>query len=352
MSGPQDSDPVAEMAGHDGQTAVVRVDAIRRIDALVAELGGDPAALFARSQLDPAILDNRHAMLPFRTLVHLLERAADELNCADFGMRLAAMQGGAKVLGPLEIVMRNSPSIDAAFRYCADHMQAYSTGTQWHIGPEGADGRLFLRFDILLARLPCQRQTVEHGLALLHHIVMGLSDGSARAREVWLTHQPHASPDAYADHFACPVHFGKSANGVWFDRQDFAASIAGSDPQLYEMATNFVETRYPAREPVLSARVRSTAERLLLEGNCTFAQVSAMLGMHPRSLQRRLRAEGESFEAIKDGVRRDIALRYLTQSELPLIRIAEILGYSETSVLSRSCFRWFSASPRQLRGGN
>jgi AraC-like DNA-binding protein len=33
-------------------------------------------------------------------------------------------------------------------------------------------------------------------------------------------------------------------------------------------------------------------------------------------------------------------------------RIAEILGYSETSVLSRSCFRWFSASPRQLRGTN
>jgi AraC-like DNA-binding protein len=86
-----------------------------------------------------------------------------------------------------------------------------------------------------------------------------------------------------------------------------------------------------------------------LAGNCTHNGVASMLGMHPRALQRRLRAEGESFEAIKDSVRREIALRYLKQSSLPLIRVARLLGYSETSALSRSCYRWFSASPRQLR---
>ena len=75
-----------------------------------------------------------------------------------------------------------------------------------------------------------------------------------------------------------------------------------------------------------------------------------MLGIHPRALQRRLRAEGESFEAIKDGVRREIALRYLKDASIPLIRVAKMLGYSETSALSRSCYRWFSASPRQVRG--
>jgi AraC-like DNA-binding protein len=63
-----------------------------------------------------------------------------------------------------------------------------------------------------------------------------------------------------------------------------------------------------------------------------------------------LRAEGESFEAIKDSVRRQIALRYLRESSIPLIRVARLLGYSETSALSRSCYRWFSASPKQLRG--
>ncbi len=71
--------------------------------------------------------------------------------------------------------------------------------------------------------------------------------------------------------------------------------------------------------------------------------------MHPRTLQRRLRDEGDSFEAIKDSVRRDVALRYLQQPNVSLVRVTEILGYSETSVLSRSCHRWFCASPRELR---
>jgi AraC-like DNA-binding protein len=48
-------------------------------------------------------------------------------------------------------------------------------------------------------------------------------------------------------------------------------------------------------------------------------------------------------------VRRDVALHYLQQPEVPLVRVTEMLGYSETSVLSRSCLRWFSASPRRLR---
>jgi len=59
--------------------------------------------------------------------------------------------------------------------------------------------------------------------------------------------------------------------------------------------------------------------------------------------------EGTSFEALKDEVRRDLALPYLQQADVKLTRIAERLGYAETSVLSRSCARWFARSPRQLR---
>ena len=65
--------------------------------------------------------------------------------------------------------------------------------------------------------------------------------------------------------------------------------------------------------------------------------MASALGLHPRTLQRRLRDEGESFEGIKDSVRRDVALRYLQQPDVSLVRVTEILGYSETSVLSRSC---------------
>jgi AraC-like DNA-binding protein len=334
---------------HGAPAAVVRVDVLRKFVEVVTELGGEPNALLARFQTSPAVLDNRHAVIPYRTFVRLLERAAEETGRLDFGMRLATAQGGAKVLGPLAVAMRNSRTMREAFGYCARHMQAFSTGTQIRIEEEQAS--VFLRFEILSPRLPYHPQTVEHALLLTQHHVLDLSGGRVRAREIWFDHEPISAPGAYRENFGATVRFGQNRNGALFARRDFDLPIPEIDPQLFELATHFIEQRYPATEPALSARVRSTIERLLLEGDCSYVKAASSLGLHPRTLQRRLRAESQTFEAIKDDVRRDVALRYLKQKNVPLIRIAALLGYSETSVLSRNCFRWFSASPRQLRGG-
>ncbi len=335
----------------DENTAMVRVVYLRKFTDLVTQLGGDANLLLSKLRLDPAVLDNRHAMIPYRTLVHLLERASVDLECPDFGMRLAAIQGGAKVLGPLGIAMHNSPTVGEALRYCAEHVQVYSTATQSSLEKGRAKRSVFMRLEILLTRLPYQRQAVEQALLLIHHDVLNLSGGQVRAREIWFTHEPIFPPSSYRAYFGSPVYFERSMNGLLFAERDLDVPIVGRDPQIYKLATSFVEHHFPSTAPVLSARVRSIAERLLLAGDCTLAGVASKLGMHPRTLQRRLRADGEGFEEIKDGVRRDIALRYIKQSSLPLMRVAEILGYSETSVLSRSCYRWFSVSPRQLRGG-
>jgi Arabinose-binding domain of AraC transcription regulator, N-term len=111
-------------------SAMVRVGALRNFKDLVASLDGDPLALLQQSQIEPALLDDLNGLIPYVTLAKLLERACVELNCPDFGMRLAAVQEGTKVMGPLEVAMRNSPTLGEAFRYCTDHIQAYSTALQ------------------------------------------------------------------------------------------------------------------------------------------------------------------------------------------------------------------------------
>ena len=335
----------------DTSAAVVRVSVLRLFDELVTQLGGDYRGLLAKLQIEPTALESRHAVLPYRTLVHLLERASIELSCPDFGMRLACLQGKGATLGPLYVAMRNSPTLGDAFRYCVEHGQAYSSGTKLFVEENHAADEVVLRFEIVLSRLPYQRQSLEHSLALMCQNVHNLSSGRVAPRSVWLTHPPLAPLASYRAHFGCPVHFGRNLNAVLLSPADLLLPLDSVDPWLFELATNFIEQRYPISEPPLSMRVRGLVERKLLEGDCTFVAVAAMLGMHPRTLQRRLRAENESFETIKDSVRRDVALRYLCQSDLPLTRIAEMLGYSETSVLSRSCLRWFAASPRQLRNG-
>jgi AraC-like DNA-binding protein len=115
------------------------------------------------------------------------------------------------------------------------------------------------------------------------------------------------------------------------------------------MATSFIDKKFTRVTPPMHALVRGLILQHLGGEDCTNDRIATELGLHPRTLNRRLKAEGKSFEGIKDEVRRDAALRYLQQSDMPLTQIAERLGYAETSVLSRRCVRWFGASPRQLR---
>lgn len=350
IMGQADSSTVfLEDARHENGATVVRGDALRNFSQVVSELGGDPAALLASAQIRPELLSNRNAVLSYRTMVHLLERSAAELNCPDFGLRLAAAQGGAKVLGPLEVVMRNSTSLGDAFRYCASHIQAYSPAAQICIEPQPGGERTFIRFEILLAHLPYQRQAVEQALLLTHHAALSISGGNAQACEIWFSHEPLSAPAVARGYFNTMVRFGQASNGLFFRTRDLARPIADPDPQLYELATSFIDMRFPSAGKTMTTRVRTIVGRLLVVGQCTNNEVASALGLHPRTLQRRLREEGACFESIRDGVRRDNALRYLGQPEMPLIRVAEMLGYSEASVLSRSCYRWFSASPRQLR---
>lgn len=333
-------------------TATMRTESLRCFKEVVTSLGGDPVALLEGAGIEPSLLD-RKGEIRHATVVELFESSATMLNCPDFGMRLAAVQaaqGATKVLGPLEVAMRNAPTLGDAYRYCVNHLHVYCAT---HICFEKVpnDARVLMLFESLLVGGPHQRQAVEQALALTQHGIHAISGGRARAREIWFTHEPLAPLSTYRAHFNATVRFGQSMNALLLDEQDLALPLPGSDPQLYEMATSFIDHRFPTTATPMRTRVRIKIAQLLVAGNCTQERVTAALGLHPRTLQRRLREEGASFESIKDSVRRDVALRYLQQPEVPLVRVTEILGYSETSVLSRSCLRWFCASPRQVRNG-
>ncbi|HKY92112.1 MAG TPA: AraC family transcriptional regulator ligand-binding domain-containing protein [Nevskiaceae bacterium] len=334
---------------HGPLDGVVRVEALRRFSEVVRELGGDPLPLLAKAQIDPAALSRTEAVISYRSMIHLLERTAVELDCPDFGLRLAARQGGAAVLGPLEVAMRNSTTVGEAYRYCAGHLQVYSPVVRIQIEDDRANERHFMRFEILLGRVPHQRQAVENALGLTHHAVLAISSGQARSREIWFTHERAAPMAVFQKFFGAPVRFGQPFNAVFFSSRDLALPIHDPNPQLYQLASTYIDTQFPAAEIVLATRVREIAGRLLATGLCTHHEVATRMGLHPRTLQRRLREEDTSFEAIKDEVRRDAALRHLSQSTIPFTRVAALLGYSEPSVLTRSCQRWFSRSPRQIR---
>ena len=80
------------------------------------------------------------------------------------------------------------------------------------------------------------------------------------------------------------------------------------------------------------------------------AAIAQALSINPRTLQRRLAAEGLFFEDIVDDIRKHQLVELVQQADAPpLVQIAWMLGYTEASTLSRSCTRWFGCTPGMLR---
>jgi AraC-like DNA-binding protein len=345
-------DPTAGEAGDaevDTAFELVHADTLRFFPRLVAELGGDPDALLRHVRIDPEIFSKRGSSIGFRAMASLLEHAAAALERPDFGMRLATLQGGGKVFGPLGVVMRNSNTLGEALDYVTENIHAYSLAARMRLEPDRANHKLLVGFEVLLDRLPSQRQAIEQALLLANLNAIEITGGLARVRKVLFRHQPVSPRRTYRDYLGCEVRFEQEADGIVFTEQDLLCRVLDPDVQLHEMATSFIDTKFTRITPPAHALVRGLILQYLGSEDCTNERIAAELCLHARTLHRRLKAEGRSFEGIKDEVRRDVALRYLQQTDMSVTRIAEKLGYAETSVLSRSCFRWFGASPRQLR---
>ena len=127
------------------------------------------------------------------------------------------------------------------------------------------------------------------------------------------------------------------------------ADVANRDPIVFADEVRWVQANFPSMPPSLATQVRQLVGQTLREFACSREHIAEMLGLQTRTLHRRLRREGTSFEAIRDDVRRGLLLRYLSRHDLTLTDVEARLGYSEIAVLSRRCRRWFARSPSGLR---
>ena len=102
--------------------------------------------------------------------------------------------------------------------------------------------------------------------------------------------------------------------------------------------------RWPAAE-----RVRGVLVDMMLAGRTGAEDVALALRISRSTLQRRLREEGTSYQAVLDATRYDMAIRYLTKTALRADEIANVLAYRDANSFSRSFRRWTGQAPVAFR---
>jgi AraC-like DNA-binding protein len=328
--------------------AMVRTQSVRGYQELVTELGGNPSRLLRNAGIDPAALNQLTAFVSFEALIDLLERSASELECPDFGLRLAERQD-IGVLDHLAVAMRYSATVGAAMECASKYFRVHNAAIAFTITTGERRGQVRLVFTDLVAHAANWAQTAEHGLGLTWRIMSLLSEARCHPQQVWFPHPALTTEATYRSRLDAAITFQADRAALAYAAKDLDLPISDSNRDLHDMAASYLDRQLPRGQNPFASQVRQTIEALLGTGACGHRQVATAMYMHPRTLQRRLRDEDTTFEETKDQVRRDLAQRYLSHPDLPLAQVSALLDYSEQSALGRSCRRWFDTTPRGYR---
>ena len=147
----------------------------------------------------------------------------------------------------------------------------------------------------------------------------------------------------------------RSNSGPWDKLASTRAPrTAGGERGSYlnELLTAYCEEALARRRTGrggLRADVENAIVPLLPHGEARAGQVARRLGMSQRTLARRLASEDLTFASVLDGLRLDLADRYLADADLSISEIAWLLGYREVSAFTHAFKRWTGKTPREVR---
>jgi AraC-like DNA-binding protein len=97
-----------------------------------------------------------------------------------------------------------------------------------------------------------------------------------------------------------------------------------------------------------SARVENSIAPRLPHGKARATHIASELGMSGRTFARRLEQEGQTYSQVLDRLRLELAMRYLVKEQMPISRVAWLLGYREPGAFTHAFRRWTGKSPSEV----
>ncbi|GAA4021477.1 AraC family transcriptional regulator [Actimicrobium antarcticum] len=154
----------------------------------------------------------------------------------------------------------------------------------------------------------------------------------------------------YGRYLPVDICFGQPALALHVSRDACRLPCLGADRHAHAMACGECDgalAQYAGRS--MAQRVAALLVPVAAGRYPQLVDVADAVGLTPRTLMRRLRADGVTFRQLLDTARQDRTLWLLQHTTCSVEDIAAQLGYADTSNFSRTVRRWFGATPLGLR---
>lgn len=163
----------------------------------------------------------------------------------------------------------------------------------------------------------------------------------------------HVAPDCieeYQKRFRAPVVFDAKNNTFYIDKQTALKPLASANAELARINEAVVSDYLDQiKQGDLSRRVRNRIIEQMPSGHLSQESIAAALHVSQRTLQRKLQEEGTSYKELLNETRRELAARYMENSDSQISEVAYLLGFSEVGNFTRAFKRWTGVAPTEYR---
>jgi AraC-like DNA-binding protein len=287
-------------------------------------------------------IEGRIPFTEFTAMLNRIQREMNEPNLAiEIGRHISAAHFG--VLGYLILACPNMGEAVLLLNRYARLLDDRYTMTTTQV-----DDSIVLGWDI--AAEP-DVLFFEMGLAAMVQFIRNLTGINAPLYEVHLTSKRLPEADLIETFYDCPVQFEQSEMRLKFPISLLSTPIKQADQVLLSLLSTQADQALDAlpQGHEWEQKVRQEIVRLCHEDTPTLEKVASALFLTPRTLQRHLADEGLRFQPLLDTTRQHLAEQYLSDNRLQLTDIADLLGYSDQSALTRAFKRWTGHTPKDIR---
>ena len=214
-------------------------------------------------------------------------------------------------------------------------MRLHNAGVQLRL--DDAGDVVLLHVGVNMQRHGVWRQAIEMSTGIGLRTLRVLSRNTFRPESISFTHERPASLEVHRRVLGTAIEFSQECNAMVCRGRDLDMPIPAADPTLNREVKRWLDMQLANLRDEPAQRARQIVRMLLPSGLCSVDRVAQHLGMHRRTLNRHLAAEGESVTTIINAVRAELAEEYLANSKRKLYEVAELLGFSSAGDFSR----WF-----------
>ncbi|HEY2628128.1 MAG TPA: AraC family transcriptional regulator [Usitatibacter sp.] len=327
-------------------TAFVRSASLGNYSEVARRHGLDPHAMLRAAKLNPAFLSNPDLRIPTLSVVALLEESARKSKCPTFGLEMAE-SWRISDFGAISLLLMHQKTLRDAIEAIIRYRHLLNDSVSLAI--EDAGPLVIVREELVGKEEARSRQAIELAIGVVFRMFRAILGPNWQPRRVQFAHG--APPDRRVHHriFGPHVDFASGFNAFICEAADVDRANPAADPAMADHARRYVDSLPGARASGLAQDVRRSIYVLLPQGRASIEQVAQSLGTNPRALQRKLDGSGDTFSALLNDARRELAPRYLDNPAYSISQVGELLGYNFPSSFTRWFVSEFEKSPASWR---